>query len=165
MPVMIEEMGFTKSDLGILGSILYFTYGLSKFFSGIVSDRSNPRYFMAIGLIATGIWNICFGMSSSILFFALFWGLNGWFQGWGWPPCARLLTHWYAKNERGRWWGVWNTSHNIGGAVIPLLVAVIASYAGWRMAMYIPGVICIFMGLFLINRLRDTPSSLGLPSY
>ena len=96
-------------------------------------------------------------------FLVYFGGLNGWFQGWGWPPCARLLTHWYAKNERGRWWGVWNTSHNIGGAIIPLLVVVIASYAGWRMAMYIPGVICIFMGFFLINRLRDTPVSLGLP--
>jgi OPA family sugar phosphate sensor protein UhpC-like MFS transporter len=164
MPVMIEELGFTKADLGILGSILYFSYGISKFFSGIVSDRSNPRYFMSIGLIATGICNICFGLSSSILFFGIFWGLNGWFQGWGWPPCARLLTHWYAKNERGRWWGMWNTSHNLGGAFIPLIVGVIASYYGWRMAMYIPGFICIIMGFFLINRLRDTPKSLGLPS-
>lgn len=163
MPVMIQEMGFTKTDLGILGSVLYFSYGLSKFFSGIMSDRSNPRYFMATGLIITGICNICFGLSSSILLFAIFWGLNGWFQGWGWPPCARLLTHWYAKSERGRWWGLWSTSHNVGGAVIPLIVAVIAGSYGWRMAMYVPGVLCILMGLILINRLRDTPSSLGLP--
>ena len=72
MPMMISEMGFTKADLGILGSILYLTYGVSKFFSGIMSDRSNPRYFMATGLIITGLCNIFFGMSSSILFFAVF---------------------------------------------------------------------------------------------
>jgi OPA family sugar phosphate sensor protein UhpC-like MFS transporter len=163
MPLMISELGFTKADLGILGSILYFTYGISKFFSGIMSDRSNPRYFMALGLILTGIWNISFGLSSSLFFFAVFWGLNGWFQGWGWPPCARFLTHWYAQNERGRWWGLWSTSHNLGGAVIPLIVAFVASSYGWRTAMYVPGVICISTGLFLINRLRDTPESLGLP--
>jgi OPA family sugar phosphate sensor protein UhpC-like MFS transporter len=29
--------------------------------------------------------------------------------------------------------------------------------------MYVPGVICILGGFFLINRLRDTPQSLGLP--
>ena len=29
--------------------------------------------------------------------------------------------------------------------------------------MYIPGVTCIIVGFFLINRLRDTPQSLGLP--
>jgi OPA family sugar phosphate sensor protein UhpC-like MFS transporter len=29
--------------------------------------------------------------------------------------------------------------------------------------MYVPGVVCIFAGLFVMNRLRDTPQSLGLP--
>ena len=163
MPAMIADLGFTKTDLGILGSILYLTYGISKFVSGIMSDRSNPRYFMGIGLILTGIFNILFGFSSSILFFALFWGLNGWFQGWGWPPCARLLTHWYSQSERGTWWGVWNTSHNVGGALIPLVVAGIAQLYGWRVAMYVPGAMCILLGIVLINRLRDTPQSLGLP--
>jgi len=163
MPAMMVSLGFTKTDLGILGSVLYITYGLSKFVSGIMSDRSNPRYFMGIGLVLTGIFNICFGMSSSILFFILFWGLNGWFQGWGWPPCARLLTHWYSQSERGTWWGFWNTSHNVGGALIPLIVAVLAQFWGWRIAMFIPGILCILVGLFLINRLRDTPQSLGLP--
>jgi MFS transporter, OPA family, sugar phosphate sensor protein UhpC len=118
---------------------------------------------MSIGLILTGVLNVLFGMSSSLLFFALFWGLNGWFQGWGWPGCARLLTHWYSQKERGTWWGIWNTSHNIGGAVIPLLAAYCCHRWGWRAAMYVPGGLCIFLGLILINRLRDTPQSLGLP--
>lgn len=102
-------------------------------------------------------------MSSSILLFALWWGINGWFQGWGWPPCARLLTHWYAKYERGTWWSVWSTSHNIGGALIPILTGFAIDCCGWRGAMFIPGLLCIGMGFVLINRLRDTPQSLGLP--
>jgi MFS transporter, OPA family, sugar phosphate sensor protein UhpC len=163
-PYLISDLGFDKSDLGLLGSILAITYGLSKFLSGVVSDRSNPRFFMAIGLILTGIFNILFGLSSSILFFMLFWGLNGWFQGWGWPPCARLLTYWYSQKERGTWWGFWNTSHSIGGAIIPLIAGYAAYHWGWRYAFYIPGLLCIGAGLFLINRLRDTPESLGLPS-
>lgn len=163
MPSLMADLGFDKSDLGILASILSITYGMSKFLSGILADRSNPRYFMAIGLILTGVFNILFGLSSSLLFFGLFWGLNGWFQGWGWPPCARLLTHWYSQSERGTWWGVWNTSHSVGGALIPFLAAFCAEYWGWRFAMYVPGVLCILIGFFLINRLRDTPRSLGLP--
>ncbi len=163
MPALIQDLGFDKSDLGILGSILSITYGMSKFLSGILADRSNPRYFMAAGLILTGVLNILFGFTSSLVFFAIFWGLNGWFQGWGWPPCARLLTHWYSQKERGTWWGFWNSSHSVGGALIPLLAAFCAEYWGWRYAMYIPGVLCIGVGLFVINRLRDTPQSLGLP--
>lgn len=163
MPAMQEHLGLDKFQLGLLGTILSLTYGASKFLSGILGDKSNPRYFMSIGLILTGIFNICFGASSLWISFAIFWGLNGWFQGWGWPGCAKLLTHWYSQSERGRWWSIWNTSHNLGGALIPLLVAVCVEISGWRFAMYVSGSLCILVGLFLINRLRDTPQSLGLP--
>ena len=164
MPAMMGALGFTKTDLGILGSVLYLSYGLSKFISGVMADRSNPRYFMGIGLILTGIFNIFFGFSSSILLFAICWGLNGWFQGWGWPPCARLLTHWYSQKERGTWWGFWNTSHNLGGALIPVIVALCIQKFDWRVAMYTPGILCMAAGFLLIYLLRDTPQSLGLPS-
>ncbi len=163
MPIMQTELGLGKFELGLLGSILYITYGVSKFLSGILGDKSNPRYFMSIGLILTGIFNLLFGFSSFFWAFAVFWGLNGIFQGWGWPGCAKLLTYWYSHSERGRWWSLWNTSHNIGGSLIPLIVAACAEYYGWRFAMYIPGIICILAGFFVMNRLRDTPQSLGLP--
>src|SRR5262249_41470932 len=98
------------------------------------------------------------------LLFALFWGLNGWFQGFGWPPCARFLTHWYSQNERGSWWSTWNVSHNVGAFIIPWIIGACLYFLDWRAAMYVPGVLCIFGGFFLLNRLRDTPQSLGLPS-
>lgn len=163
MPALQMELSLSKFELGLLGSILSLSYGASKFLSGILGDKSNPRYFMSIGLILTGIFNLFFGMSSTLWAFALFWGLNGWFQGWGWPGCAKLLTHWYSQSERGRWWSIWSTSHNLGGALIPIIAAVCAEHFGWRCAMYVPGIICIASGFFLMNRLRDTPQSLGLP--
>ncbi|MCB1111407.1 MAG: MFS transporter [Chlamydiales bacterium] len=163
VPGLIADLHFSKSELGFLASVLSISYGMSKFASGILSDRSNPRYFMAFGLMMTGVINICFGMSSSLTMFALFWGLNGWFQGFGWPPCARFLTHWYSQSERGSWWSSWSVSHNTGAFLIPWIVGAALQYLGWRWAMYIPGIICIMGSLFLINRLRDTPQSLGLP--
>lgn len=164
MPSLMADLGFDKSDLGILASVLSISYGASKFLSGVLSDRANPRFFMGIGLICTGILNIFFGMSSSILFFAIFWGLNGYFQGFGWPPCARLLTHWYSQKERGTWWGFWNSSHGVGGGLMALIGGACAQFFGWRFAMFVPGVLCILAGLFIMSRLRDTPQSLGLPT-
>lgn len=165
MPGMMQELGLTKAQLGYLSTTVFsLTYGMSKFASGILSDRSNPRYIMSIGLILTGICNIFFGFSSMITVFGVLWGLNGCFQAFGWPPCGRLLTHWYSQNERGSWWSSWNVSHNVGGIVIPILVAFFFQQFGWRYAMFLPGVICIGIGFFLMNRLRDTPQSLGLPA-
>ncbi|MGL5302759.1 MAG: MFS transporter, partial [Aeromonas sp.] len=53
MPDMLASGMLDKSDIGMLWTLFYITYGCSKFFSGIISDRANPRYFMGIGLIAT----------------------------------------------------------------------------------------------------------------
>ncbi|KOO10903.1 MFS transporter, partial [Vibrio xuii] len=82
-PAMIADLGLDKGDLGLIGTLFYLAYGCSKFISGIISDRSNPRYFMGIGLIATGLINIAFGFSSSLAAFIALWILNAWFQGWG----------------------------------------------------------------------------------
>jgi MFS transporter, OPA family, sugar phosphate sensor protein UhpC len=164
MPLLIQDLGMTKSDLGILGSLFAIIYGCSKFLSGVISDRSNPRVFMSIGLVMTGILNILFGMSSSLLLLAVLWGLNGLFQGWGWPPVAKLLTNWYSQKERGTWWGTWNSSHNVGGAVAFFIVIGAAEAFGWRVGMYLPGVICIGVGIFVFFCLHDTPPALGLPT-
>lgn len=163
IPGLIEELHFTKAQLGFLGSIFSIMYGLSKFTSGVLSDRSSPRYFMSLGLLLTGMVNICFGFSSSLIMFTIFWGLNGWFQGFGAPPCVRLLTQWYSHSERGSWWSIWSVSHNVGAFIIPWIVGLCLYYAGWRYAMFVPGIICIFASFFLLNRLRDNPQSLGLP--
>lgn len=164
IPAMSAELHFSYGQIGAISTILYITYGISKFVSGIASDRSNPRYFMATGLILTGIVNIMFGLSSSFYWLALLWGLNGWFQGWGWPPCTKLLTYWYSHSERGSWWSIASTSHNVGGALIPIIATYFAQLHGWRYAMFVPGILCIGVGFLLINRLRDTPETLGLPS-
>ncbi len=162
-PDLIKNLGFTTVQIGLLITLFSVAYGVSKFISGIISDKNNPRYFFSIGLILTGIINIILSFSSHFYLFAIFWTINAWFQGFGWPPCAKTLTHWYSHKERGRWWAAWNTAHNIGGALIPVIAAFAALLLGWRAALWIPGIIAITMGIFLINRLRNTPESMGLP--
>ncbi|RWX55525.1 MFS transporter [Photobacterium chitinilyticum] len=164
MPAMIADLGMDKADIGMIGTLFYITYGCSKFLSGIISDRSNPRYFMGIGLIATGIVNILFGFSSSLLVMTSLWVLNAWFQGWGWPPCSKLMTTWYSRSERGLWWSFWSTAHNVGGALIPLLVSYLTLHYSWRYGFIIPGLIAVMIGLVLCWRLRDKPVTLGLPT-
>lgn len=166
MPAMIADLGLDKTDIGMMGTLFYLTYGASKFFSGILCDQSNSRYFMGVGLILTGITNILFGFSSSVLAFTSLWILNALFQGWGWPPCAKLLSTWYSRSERGFWWAIWNTAHNVGGALIPLLVGFITLHYSWRYALIFPGICAIFggvfyVGVYAINPLHSVSQVLG----
>ncbi len=163
MPSFLDEFGYTKTDLGIVLSLFSILYGVGKFVNGMLADRANPRYFMAIGLIGAAICNVFFGMSSALWVFGLFWLFNAWFQSMGWPPCARMLTHWYGPRELGTMWGIWNASHQFGGAGILILAGYLIPTYGWRSAFYVPAIIAIIGAIFLINRLRDTPQSIGLP--
>ncbi len=163
MPAIMDELGYTPAQLGWLGTLMALAYGVSKFTSGILTDRTNPRLIMGLGLVLSGCCNIAFGLCSSLVAFMILWALNGWFQGFGAPPCARLLVHWYPRDSRGRWWALWNTSHNVGGFLIAQLAAGSLVYFSWRAGMWIPGIICIIGGCAVFWQIRDTPESLGLP--
>lgn len=43
----LQEEGFTKSELGFVLAAVSIAYGFSKFIMGMISDRCNPRYFLA----------------------------------------------------------------------------------------------------------------------
>ncbi|MDR0640522.1 MAG: MFS transporter [Holosporales bacterium] len=164
IPAICSDLNYTKSDIGVVISIAAPLYGLGKCFFGLIGDRYSARYIMGIGLLCSAFMNICMGFSSIIPAFAIFWALNYCFQSMGWPPCAKLLTHWFSPTEIGTKWAMWNTSHQIGGAVIALSGPFILMYFGWRFIFFLPGIVSILLSLFLFNRLRDTPESLKLPS-
>lgn len=164
-PFLIKEVGYTTGEVGLIASALTIAYGLSKFIMGNVSDRSNPRYFMATGLICSGLINLFFGFLPSVWFMTIFWFFNGWFQGMGWPPGARTLTHWFSDRERGTKFSIWNIAHNIGGGLIaPIATLAMYVFASYTCIFYIPAIISIIIGILVVIFLKDTPQSVGLPS-
>jgi len=162
LPLLARDLGFSNAELGVLGSLLYVSYGLSKASIGLVADRLNPRRLMAVGLCLSAIMNVCFGLSSSLLTFCAFWLLNGMFQATGAPPSAKICVRWFSVSERGTMWGIWNISHQAGGGIILVLAGWLASVMGWRAAFIGPAIICMFGVFFIYNRLRDRPEELGL---
>ncbi len=162
MPEMERTLGIHKKDLGLFLTLHGLLYGVSKFANGFLGDRTNPRWFMPLGLLCSAGMNVAFGFSSAVATFGVFWMLNGWFQGMGFPPCARSLTHWFAPSERGTKFAVWNTSHSVGAALVLVLCSFLVGY-GWRLCLLVPAAIATVGAVYLALRLRDTPQSLGLP--
>ncbi len=162
-----DIQGALQYDYNMIGNILAISaiaYGLGKFLMGSLSDRSNPRKFMATGLLLTAICNFAFGNVENYTIHLLLWALNGFIQGMGWPPCGRSIGHWFSMRERGSYFAIWNVAHNIGGGLAGILAATAAAHYGWQAAFFFPGVIAMIGSIYLYWRLRDTPQSVGLPS-
>jgi phosphoglycerate transporter family protein len=162
-PAITQEFHFSNTQWGLVLSLSTIVYAFSKFLSGVVGDRANPRYLLGLGLLFSALINLCFGLGASLGFFVIFWAVNNLFQGTGVPPCVRLLTAWFSPKEIGRAWGLWNASHQIGGALIAIWAGYLVSHYGWRSAFWAPALLAIVGSAWVINRLTDSPESVGLP--
>ncbi|MDP4226373.1 MAG: MFS transporter [Bacteroidota bacterium] len=162
MPAMEADLGITKAELGLFLTLHGLIYGVSKFLNGFLGDRLNARYFMITGLILSSACNIIFGFSSAVVVFGIVWMFNGWFQGMGFPPCVRLLTHWIHPKELATKMSVWNTSHSIGAGLVVIICGYVVSL-GWRWCFFFPSIIALAGAVALWFGLRDVPSSVGLP--
>ncbi len=168
MPDLVA-MGYSKGELGIIASAVSIAYGLSKFLMGGVSDRSNARIFLSLGLLLSGITILLFGtvpiLTSSVLIMFVVMFVNGWFQGMGWPPCGRVMVHWFSAKERGTMMSIWNIAHNVGGGLIgPLAVLGVALFGDWQSKLYFPALIALAIAFIAWLLVRDTPQSCGLPN-
>lgn len=162
-PYFLKD-GFTMTQVGYLGSALAVTYGLSKFIMGNVSDRSNPRYFLALGLFLSALVNLLVPGTLSFSGLFLLMLMNGWVQGMGWPPCGRIMTHWFSDSERGTKMSIWNTAHNVGAGLLPLIVAIgVWAFGSWSGLFYLPAICAIVFSILVLIFGRDVPQSVGLP--
>jgi OPA family sugar phosphate sensor protein UhpC-like MFS transporter len=161
---IIDEGLFTESQIGIIGSALFFTYAVGKFTNGFLVDRANIRRFMATGIFISAIINLILGFYHGFYAFIILWGLNGWFQSMGATPCAVALTRWYSYKERGTYWGFWSTSHNLGETITFILTAFIVSIAGWRLGFEAAGIIGIIASMLILRFLYEAPAVEGLPT-
>ena len=163
-PLMIEEGVITKQALGVIITVQGVLYGLSRFVNGFWADRLNGRIFMTIGLALSAIMNLMFGCSSVTILFAAFWIINGWTQGMGFPPCAKMLTHWIHPKELATKMSIWNTSHSFGSAMALGLCSMLFAFGlGWRWCFYVPATLAGLAAIFCFFCVKDGPHEDGLP--
>ena len=159
---------YSKAQLGTALTGLSIAYGTSKFLMGSVSDRSNPKYFLPLGLLLSAAVMFTSGIAktiyASLALVVALQTLNGWVQGMGWPPCGKTMVHWWSTKERGLIVSVWNVAHNVGGALVAsLALAGVTLFGDWGAKFYFNAVIAAAIAVVVFFLMRDTPQSVGLP--
>lgn len=148
MPGLTAEYGISNTSFGIIIGLGSLVYGLARFVNGFIVDKVSTKVFMAIGLFLCAAANICFGLGADlsyaitgvhdgpqfvnmlILVMGVTIVLNQYFQGMGFPPCARMLPTWIAPGELATKMSIWNTSHSIGAIAASVVCGLIMSGMG-----------------------------------
>ena len=182
----MAPLGFEKAELGFVLGINAAAYALSKFLMGSVSDRSNARAFLPLGLVLSALAMAFMivpikyigadNKALAILVMGILNALVGWFNGMGWPPCGRVMTHWFSVSERGTMMSIWNCAHNVGGGLVGLMATYGAVWFGsWFYGSHeelyfligtfaFPAAVALLIAVLALILLRDTPQSCGLES-
>lgn len=159
---IIDEGLFTESQLGIIGSALFFSYAAGKLVNGFIADHINIRRFMATGLLVSSLVNLILGSQSLFIVFLVLWGINGWFQAIGSNTSVVGLVRWFSKKERGLYYGFGSASLSLGEVFTFTITSLIVTAAGWRFGFWSSGIIGLIGTLIILHYFHDNPASKGL---
>ena len=161
---LVDSGYLTTGQLGYIGSALFFAYAVGKCANGFLADRSDIRKFMSLGLFVSALANFALGFRMPALLFAVLWGINGYAQSMGAPASVVGLARWFNDRERGTYYGVWCTSHNLGEALTFVLTSLVVSSFGWRWGFFGAALFGLVGVALAWGFYRDSPQSRGLPA-
>ena len=155
---IIEDGFLSESQLGIIGSALFFSYAVGKLVNGFLSDRVNVRYFMSGALLVCALVNAALSLNLPFWLFVGLWALNGWFQSCGAPCSVISLKQWFSGKNYGTMYGFWSASHNLGEAITFIFIAFVVGALGWRMGFISASALGLLGAALIFCLLRQHPS-------
>jgi len=185
LPVEEGGLGWNKGTIGIMTSVLFWTYGIGHLINGRLSERFGPHKFIIGAIVLSFGANMLmgltgflppmpdiFGISSLVLIMALIWGLNGYFQSMAWSSGLAVLTNWWPSDRRGFAVGFTHAFSGLGGTVATIAVAVSMTVAakldlnlGWQAIFFLPAILPAIMLIVYLLCSRPSPERVGLPPY
>uniref|UniRef100_A0A8D0F4R3 Solute carrier family 37 member 1 n=1 Tax=Strix occidentalis caurina TaxID=311401 RepID=A0A8D0F4R3_STROC len=143
-----------KQLLGALDYSFLCAYAVGMYLSGIIGERLPIRYYLTVGMLASGLFTAMFGLG---YFYNIH---NLWFYimaqvGMIVALEIFVVCFFFFKCRRGLIMGIWN-SHTSVGNILGSLIAAYWVSTCWGLSFVMPGVIIAVMGivcfLFLIER-------------
>lgn len=136
-PGMVEEFGFSITQITDMLTIWSLTYGTGQLVNGLLTDRLGGKRLLQIGALGSIIVNILLGtlpilviggalaaagrfvfrsnvVDPAFAAIAVVWLINGWFQSFGAPGMVKINAAWFRRTERGTFAGIYGFMIQLG---------------------------------------------------
>jgi MFS family permease len=158
MPFITRDLGFSYQQVGLIASALSFTWAVSAFLGGALSDHTGRRKpVLLASTIAFSLCSFLSGLAGS--FAALFTArlLMGLVEGPFMPVCQSLVARESEPGRRGHNMGVLQNfgSNILGSFAAPLVLVSIAQLWSWRTAFFLAGVPGLVMAVLIARYVRE----------
>lgn len=153
------EIKISKSQIGNILGVFFFTYALLQVPAGWISDRFGARKMLTLYILAWSLLTAFTGLVTSSLFL-LFARLGvGVAQAGAYPTSSAVIRRWIPLSQRGRASSMVSFGGRLGGTLAPFVTAwLIIGLGGWRETLWTYGLLGVAVAIAYWVIVRDRPA-------
>ncbi len=157
LPELQSFLSINKAQIGILGSLFFWIYGVGQLVNGSLADRFSSRVFVFIGLFVSAVMNLFFGFSQSLTFMCIFWSVNGFAQSMLWGSVTKTVSGWAGPEKRSSA-AVGISTSMVGGFILAWGVSgqILKSWT-WNWVFWISGIVIMIYSFVWLFFIRSKP--------
>ena len=143
-----DQLGATKTELGLVSSFFFFSYGAGQLVHGILSKRYNTRYSVSIALIGSAASNLAMTFCGSAAGMKYVWLFNGFFQAILWSSVVKTLAEHLSDEMLPRAIVAMSTPPAVGTFLVYGVSAMLSSLGvNYKTVFYIPSLLLVTSGV------------------
>jgi len=142
-PLFGVRLGMDASTAGMILSLFILPFIFFSLPAGLIADRFGKVPVLALGLMASGVFMLFFGMVENVFLLAVCAFLSAMGLAFAWTAMAGLLADASAGFQKGGIVGVWNTSEELGYLAGPVLGGLFAQSFTLKMPFALVGILLL----------------------
>ncbi|WP_395089073.1 MFS transporter [Armatimonas sp.] len=154
-PLLQKDLGFSKTELGVIGAAFTWVYAITAPFAGHVGDRM-PRKWVILGGLY--VWSLVTGLTAHctrVIHFILVRGAEGLGETFYFPASMALISDYHSPRTRSRAIGLHQTSIYAGTIGGGALAGWMGEKYGWYSPFWVLAGAGIVLGFVLQRFIRE----------
>jgi MFS transporter, ACS family, D-galactonate transporter len=140
-PFIIEDLGLSKTTMGILLSAFFWMYAFMQMPMGWLVDRFGVRRAYALGYIFWSVASVLTGLAKNLAMLISLRISLGLGQAVAFPASARAVANWFQERERGTVTGLYLAGVRFGTALINTIGGWFLMKYDWRLFFLMIGIV------------------------
>lgn len=156
-PTIMQELGFSKMDMGFIQTAFFVGYALMQIPGGIMSEFWGHRRVLAIAATWWSVFTALTGACGNFTSFVVARSMFGVGEGPMAPAFGRFIYRWFNSNEKGRASSFMLSGVFFGPVVGPTLTVALMMAFGWRSVFIIFGSVGLILAGLWYYFAKDMP--------
>lgn len=160
-PWLMPAFGLSFTQAGALMSVFFVISGVGQALAGLVVDRIGSKPVLFAGVLLLALSGVLLGVAQNYSMLMLAAGVAGAGNSVFHPADFTIINRRVDKARLGHAFSVHGLSGNLGWALAPLVMTVVATQAGWRVSAFTASALALisFALLFVLRgELDDAPA-------